>query len=178
MTARITSAQSDAHEAEAPNGFVQKPPSLLTLLASHATRPGGLEPPTYWFEASHSIQLSYGREPSGSQTVVPEQLTLTATCAAPPPGLVGRSSGTLRGQIIWLGRRPSNFLFAACPPNGGWSFSLRGRFRRVRVGLVRPVAGLTMVANGCPCRWPGARRRVETCCRRVCSGSSRRPRSR
>ena len=24
-------------------------------------RPGGLEPPTYWFEASHSIQLSYGR---------------------------------------------------------------------------------------------------------------------
>ena len=25
------------------------------------SRPGGLEPPTYWFEASHSIQLSYGR---------------------------------------------------------------------------------------------------------------------
>ena len=24
-------------------------------------RPGGLEPPTYWFEASYSIQLSYGR---------------------------------------------------------------------------------------------------------------------
>ncbi len=25
-------------------------------------RPGGIEPPTYWFEASHSIQLSYGRQ--------------------------------------------------------------------------------------------------------------------
>ena len=28
-------------------------------------RPGGLEPPTYWFEASHSIQLSYGRSTAG-----------------------------------------------------------------------------------------------------------------
>ncbi len=27
----------------------------------HGMRPGGLEPPTYWFEASYSIQLSYGR---------------------------------------------------------------------------------------------------------------------
>jgi hypothetical protein len=27
-----------------------------------ALRPAGLEPATYWFEASHSIQLSYGRE--------------------------------------------------------------------------------------------------------------------
>jgi hypothetical protein len=27
-------------------------------------RPEGLEPPAYWFEASRSIQLSYGRAPS------------------------------------------------------------------------------------------------------------------
>ena len=27
-------------------------------------RPEGLEPPTYWFEASRSIRLSYGRVPS------------------------------------------------------------------------------------------------------------------
>ena len=27
-------------------------------------RPEGLEPPTYWFVASHSIQLSYERMPS------------------------------------------------------------------------------------------------------------------
>ena len=26
-------------------------------------RPEGLEPPAYWFEASRSIQLSYGRAP-------------------------------------------------------------------------------------------------------------------
>ncbi len=26
-------------------------------------RPEGLEPPAYWFEASRSIQLSYGRTP-------------------------------------------------------------------------------------------------------------------
>lgn len=25
-------------------------------------RPEGLEPPAYWFEASRSIRLSYGRE--------------------------------------------------------------------------------------------------------------------
>ncbi len=27
-------------------------------------RPEGLEPPTYWFVASHSIQLSYERIPT------------------------------------------------------------------------------------------------------------------
>jgi hypothetical protein len=27
-------------------------------------RPEGLEPPAYWFEASRSIQLSYGRAPN------------------------------------------------------------------------------------------------------------------
>jgi hypothetical protein len=29
--------------------------------ASGVVRPEGLEPPAYWFEASRSIQLSYGR---------------------------------------------------------------------------------------------------------------------
>ena len=32
-----------------------------TTLNEPNTRPGGLEPPTYWFEASHSVRLSYGR---------------------------------------------------------------------------------------------------------------------
>ena len=31
-------------------------------------RPEGLEPPAYWFEASRSIQLSYGRAPT---TILP-----------------------------------------------------------------------------------------------------------
>lgn len=31
------------------------------LLTAGVARPEGLEPPTYWFVASHSIQLSYER---------------------------------------------------------------------------------------------------------------------
>jgi hypothetical protein len=31
--------------------------------AELVVRPEGLEPPAYWFEASRSIQLSYGRAP-------------------------------------------------------------------------------------------------------------------
>jgi hypothetical protein len=31
------------------------------LLSGSEVRPEGLEPPAYWFEASRSIQLSYGR---------------------------------------------------------------------------------------------------------------------
>ena len=34
---------------------------MLKWPAGPPPRPGGLEPPTYWFEASYSIQLSYGR---------------------------------------------------------------------------------------------------------------------
>ena len=29
---------------------------------TESLRPAGLEPAAYWFEASHSIQLSYGRK--------------------------------------------------------------------------------------------------------------------
>jgi hypothetical protein len=31
------------------------------MLGKFLARPEGLEPPAYWFEASRSIQLSYGR---------------------------------------------------------------------------------------------------------------------
>jgi hypothetical protein len=34
-----------------------------TRLLRRLVRPEGLEPPAYWFEASRSIQLSYGRAP-------------------------------------------------------------------------------------------------------------------
>ena len=33
-------------------------------------RPEGLEPPAYWFEASRSIQLSYGRTPPSSSYLI------------------------------------------------------------------------------------------------------------
>ena len=32
-------------------------------------RPEGLEPPAYWFEASRSIQLSYGRTNKGFSSI-------------------------------------------------------------------------------------------------------------
>ena len=31
------------------------------MMGELMVRPEGLEPPAYWFEASRSIQLSYGR---------------------------------------------------------------------------------------------------------------------
>ena len=34
----------------------------------------GFEPPTYWFVASHSIQLSYSRIPPGEWTSLTAQL--------------------------------------------------------------------------------------------------------
>ena len=34
---------------------------LLYELSTSLVRPAGLEPTTFWFEAKHSIQLSYGR---------------------------------------------------------------------------------------------------------------------
>ena len=36
-------------------------PSASSLSAKRVMRPAGLEPAAYWFEASRSIQLSYGR---------------------------------------------------------------------------------------------------------------------
>ncbi len=38
--------------------------------ASFLVRLEGLEPPTYWFVASHSIQLSYSRIPSIDSLII------------------------------------------------------------------------------------------------------------
>ena len=45
------------------NWFLKKPSSTLRVLV----RLKGFEPPTYWFVASHSIQLSYSRILSSRQ---------------------------------------------------------------------------------------------------------------
>ena len=34
---------------------------LASIMQNNVVRLEGLEPPTYWFVASHSIQLSYSR---------------------------------------------------------------------------------------------------------------------
>ncbi len=39
----------------------QKIPETLRLLGNSVARQEGLEPPTFWFVAKHSIQLSYWR---------------------------------------------------------------------------------------------------------------------
>ena len=49
---------------------------MWVLLGFSVARPEGLEPPAYWFEASRSIQLSYGRvkaldRPQDSTDAVP-----------------------------------------------------------------------------------------------------------
>ncbi len=63
---------------------------------SDLVRPEGLEPPAYWFEASRSIQLSYGR--------MEESNHCSARDAAERYGrirvCVGRFSGALACQVF------------------------------------------------------------------------------
>jgi hypothetical protein len=49
-------------ELDDPESVIRNP--------QYEVRPEGLEPPAYWFEASRSIQLSYGR--------LSEEIILTA----------------------------------------------------------------------------------------------------
>lgn len=49
----IPAGRKKAHATKSNTGFI---PHLTRYLAC----PEGFEPPTYWFVASHSIQLSYG----------------------------------------------------------------------------------------------------------------------
>lgn len=39
----------------------ESPSTESVISPRKMARPGGLEPPACWFEASHSVQLSYGR---------------------------------------------------------------------------------------------------------------------
>ena len=45
-----------------PSSFKQKGLRHAGLFAWRVARPEGFEPPTPWFVAKYSIQLSYGRE--------------------------------------------------------------------------------------------------------------------
>ena len=45
-----------------PSSFSKKASELLAFFAWNVARPEGFEPPTPWFVAKYSIQMSYGRE--------------------------------------------------------------------------------------------------------------------
>ena len=72
-------------------------------------RPEGVEPPTYWFVASCSIQLSYGRtllrkQPSKNTGIHPAEQT-----SAKHGKRIGRSAVKAEKLAIlpWMGKQPS-----------------------------------------------------------------------
>ena len=70
-------------------------------------RPEGVEPPTYWFVASCSIQLSYGRTLLGSNCLsIPEgpveiNLTTGARWVCGAPGRIRTSDPLVRSQMLY-----------------------------------------------------------------------------
>src|SRR5690625_5159143 len=48
-------------EVRIPTSDTKKPRQMLGLCSYYLARPEGFEPPTAWFVARYSIQLSYGR---------------------------------------------------------------------------------------------------------------------
>jgi hypothetical protein len=72
-------------------------------------RPEGVEPPTYWFVASCSIQLSYGRTLQGMQLVKDNGIY----------GLEQTTEGfeNLNMEKVWCARRDSNSRPFGSKPN-------------------------------------------------------------
>ena len=101
--------------------LIQFPCLMLKPYISLARREG-LEPPTYWFVASHSIRLSYRRTPSSSDCLYiishPESKCKSFFkffyCNTP---LVYEQRGILFQYIlIQTFRKPFGYLFFSRPP--------------------------------------------------------------
>ena len=61
-------------------------------------RPEGLEPPAYWFEASRSIQLSYGRTVPSVSVSDHRQLMVRTSQTQGPVQLVDQPRPVLRQE--------------------------------------------------------------------------------
>ena len=74
----MTFCGEEEQGSDAPGGFLcrrQKKTSEQSGLCSDVARQEGLEPPTFWFVAKHSIQLSYWRR-SYSPIIIVESRAL------------------------------------------------------------------------------------------------------